>query len=107
LKHIYLTDKGYECAVKTYEKHVFFTNLLINLGLEKDAASDEARLIEHAVSDQTFEKIKNTYNKLPCGQIGFCPGVRKESHDDYGKKHKRKSGAEVKTKGAAPDAAIS
>jgi Mn-dependent DtxR family transcriptional regulator len=81
MKHIFLTEKGYECAVKTYEKHVFFMNLLIGMGVEREEADEEACYIEHNVSDRIFELFKEALSKRPCGRLGFCPGIHMERPD--------------------------
>jgi Mn-dependent DtxR family transcriptional regulator len=102
MKHIYLTEKGYVCAVKTYEKHIFFMNLLMSMGVEKEEASDMACSIEHTVSDKTFEFIKEAINKKPCGRLGFCPGVRVENHDvPHTKKSRKKTSEAVQTESDA------
>ena len=36
--NLVLTDKGIEMASKTYEKHCFFTRLLVEAGVEPKAA---------------------------------------------------------------------
>ena len=56
---LHLTDVGREVAEKTYEKHCFFTRLLVDAGVEpKDAEQDACRM-EHAISDDSFQKIKS------------------------------------------------
>jgi Mn-dependent DtxR family transcriptional regulator len=98
LKHIYLTEMGYACAVKTYEKHVYFMNLLVSLGMKPEKADVEACSIEHGVSDETFEFIKEALNTRACGRMGFCPGLRIKKQDHDVKKRGKKAG------GAADDA---
>lgn len=54
-----LTDIGREVAEKTYEKHCFFTRLLVEAGVEPTAAEQDACRMEHAISDDSFQKIKS------------------------------------------------
>ena len=54
-----LTDVGREIAEKTYEKHCFFTRLLVDAGVEPKAAEQDACRMEHAISDDSFQKIKS------------------------------------------------
>ena len=55
---IKLLDEGRKIALKTLEKHEYLTNLFIKIGVYKEEAEDEACKIEHAITDETFEKIK-------------------------------------------------
>jgi len=62
---ITLTGRGYEIAQKTYERHAFFTNWLIKLGVDEQTAREDACGIEHVISANSFEAIKNAVmNKL-------------------------------------------
>ena len=56
---LHLTDLGREVAEKTYEKHCFFTRLLVDAGVEPKAAEQDACRMEHAISDDSFQKIKS------------------------------------------------
>ena len=53
-----LTDIGREVAEQTYEKHCFFTHLLIDAGVEPKTAEQDACRMEHAISDNSFQKMK-------------------------------------------------
>ena len=53
-----LTDIGYELARKIYERHMILTDMLVALGVDHDTASEDACRIEHAISDKSFEAIK-------------------------------------------------
>ena len=55
---LHLTDVGREVAEKTYEKHCFFTHLLIDAGVEPKTAEQDACRMEHAISDNSFQKMK-------------------------------------------------
>lgn len=54
-----LTKEGHEIAFKTLEKHEFFTNLFIEIGVSPDKARQEACSMEHSMSEETFEKFKS------------------------------------------------
>ena len=56
---ITLTDTGLAIAQKIYERHTLLTQLLIRLGVSPETASADACKIEHNLSDETFEAIKN------------------------------------------------
>ena len=58
-RFLHLTDVGQEVAEKTYEKHCFFTRLLVDAGVEPKAAERDACRMEHAISDDSFQKIKS------------------------------------------------
>ena len=58
-RHIILTSLGRRVAEKVYEKHEFFRKQLISLGVDKDVAHRDACQMEHAISDESFEKLKN------------------------------------------------
>ena len=59
-----LTDSGLEIARKIYERHTVITRLLVALGVSAETAAADACKVEHAISDETFEAIKNYANKL-------------------------------------------
>ena len=56
---ISLTDSGRSLAEKIYERHNILTSFFIRLGVSEAAASEDACRIEHVISDETFEAIKN------------------------------------------------
>lgn len=56
---ISLTPEGREKAKKIYERHTILTNFLIKLGVNEAVASEDACKIEHAISDESIEAIKN------------------------------------------------
>lgn len=55
---IYLTESGKTIAEMIYERHELLTNWLINLGVDREIASEDACLIEHVISSDSFEAIK-------------------------------------------------
>lgn len=56
---LYLTDTGRAVAEKIYERHCFFKHRLIDVGVDEKTAEKEACLLEHSLSDDSFNKIKN------------------------------------------------
>ena len=60
---LHLTDKGRGIARKIYERHRFFTEQLIEAGVEAEIAEQEACQIEHALSQESFEILRDSYNQ--------------------------------------------
>ena len=57
--HIVLTPSGREIAERIYERHTLLTNLLTALGVTPETAAEDACRIEHVISAESFEAIKN------------------------------------------------
>ena len=57
--HIALTDSGKAVAEKILSRHAILTELLVRLGVSRDTASADACKMEHIISDETFDAIKN------------------------------------------------
>lgn len=55
---IYLTDTGRQIAEMIYERHEFFTQWLISLGVNPDTAAQDACKIEHVLSPESFAAVK-------------------------------------------------
>lgn len=58
---ITLTDSGKELAETIYERHTVLSELLIRLGVDEKTATDDACRIEHVISDESFQAIKQYY----------------------------------------------
>lgn len=56
--YITLTDGGKKIAEKIYERHNVLAEALKMLGVSETAATADACKIEHDISDESFEKIK-------------------------------------------------
>ena len=56
--YIFLTDSGREIAEMIYERHEFLTNWLVSLGVDSEIAAEDACRIEHVISPESFEAIK-------------------------------------------------
>ena len=59
-----LTDSGREIAEKIYERHTFLTDLLTRIGVSREIAAEDACRLEHAISDVSFEAIKQHAEKV-------------------------------------------
>ena len=59
---ITLTPQGLTEAVKIFERHTVLSQLLKRLGVSDATASGDACKIEHVISDETFEAMKNHMN---------------------------------------------
>ena len=57
--YIHLTDKGLAMAEKILERHTILTDLLVRLGVSQETATNDACRIEHVISDENFEAIRN------------------------------------------------
>ena len=57
--YITLLDKGLAIAEKMYERHTLLTKCLVGLGVDPEIAAEDACRIEHVISEETFEALKN------------------------------------------------
>ena len=57
--YIYLTDSGREIAEMIYERHELISGWLISLGVPSEIALEDACKMEHVISKESFEAIKN------------------------------------------------
>ena len=58
-----LTESGIEIAQKIFERHTVLSQMLTMLGVSKETAAEDACKIEHVISDETFQAIKNHLRK--------------------------------------------
>ena len=56
---IFLTEKGAALAQKCKERHQIVLDFLIRLGVDAETAQYDAEGIEHHISEQTLEIMKN------------------------------------------------
>ncbi len=61
--YISLLEAGKDIAERIYERHTLLTRFLINLGVNEKTAVEDACKIEHDISNETFEKLKNHVKK--------------------------------------------
>ncbi|MBQ6510251.1 MAG: metal-dependent transcriptional regulator [Flexilinea sp.] len=57
-REIDLTPAGREIAERIYERHVVISQILMKIGVEETTAVKEACRIEHVISQDSFEKLK-------------------------------------------------
>lgn len=55
-----LTDEGHRVATEVLERHQTLTRMLTSLGVSPDVAADDACRIEHVISQETFDRIKDS-----------------------------------------------
>ena len=60
---IALTEKGLSVAERMYERHNLIADLLIRLGVSEDVAYEDSCKIEHYLSQESFDKIKEYMQK--------------------------------------------
>ena len=58
-RFLHLTDAGMKVAQEVYERHCFFRDSLIRIGVEPETAEQEACMLEHDLSQDSFLKIKD------------------------------------------------
>ena len=60
---LHLTDIGREVAEQIYERHRFFTERLIAAGVDPETAERDACRIEHVISDESFQCLKEAMSQ--------------------------------------------
>ena len=58
---ISLTQEGRKIASGVYERHKLLTEVIVSLGIDRKTASADACKIEHDLSENTYNAIKNYY----------------------------------------------
>lgn len=61
---ISLTDIGSQIAKGVYEKHNVLASILKYLGVDESLAIDDACKLEHQISDESFNKLKDYFSPL-------------------------------------------
>ena len=56
--YITLLDSGRQIAEKIYERHTTLSKWLVSLGVDAKTAAEDACIIEHIISSESFEAIK-------------------------------------------------
>ncbi|MBR2500055.1 MAG: metal-dependent transcriptional regulator [Clostridia bacterium] len=62
--YISLTKRGSEVAEYVYKRHKLITEMLVRVGVSLETAKEDACRIEHDISDETFLKFKEFYEKI-------------------------------------------
>ena len=60
---LHLTDIGREVAEQIYEKHRFSTERLIAAGVDPETAEQDACRIEHVISEESFQCLKEAMSQ--------------------------------------------
>lgn len=58
-----LSEEGLKIGEAMYERHEYVAELLMSLGVSKETAYHDSCLIEHDLSDESFEAIKKARSK--------------------------------------------
>lgn len=58
-----LLPPGREIAERIYERHQLLTRLFVSLGVDQKTAEDDACKVEHDLSEVTFQKLKEAFEK--------------------------------------------
>lgn len=61
---ILLTDEGYNIANEMFERHNIISSLLIRLGVKESIALEDACKIEHNLSQESYDALKNLLEKM-------------------------------------------
>ncbi len=61
--NLILTGSGLSIALKIYERHLVISQFLISIGVDEEIAKKDACRMEHVISDESFEKIKQLSHK--------------------------------------------
>ena len=56
-----LLEPGREIAERIYSRHRLLTHFFMQLGVDEKTATDDACRIEHVISDESFQAIKQYY----------------------------------------------
>ena len=57
--HIALTESGRRIAETIYERHTVLSQMLIDLGVDPETATEDACRMEHVISPESFDAIKH------------------------------------------------
>lgn len=60
---IHFTDKGKEYAENIYERHEVLTSFFVSLGVSKLIAESDACKVEHVISPELYQTIKQIVDK--------------------------------------------
>ena len=62
---LHLTDEGRAIAERIYERHRFFTDFFTSIGVDPHQAETDACQMEHAISTESFDKLKDFLKDYP------------------------------------------
>lgn len=61
--YLCLTEKGRSVAQEIYDRHCFFRDELIKIGVDEKTAAEDACKLEHAISNVSFKRLKEKLRK--------------------------------------------
>ena len=61
--YVELTKEGEKIAKATYERHQVISRALMSLGVSEKTALEDACAVEHIISDETFQVLKEKIKK--------------------------------------------
>ena len=61
---ITLTKKGYKYGCEMFERHKVLTRFFEAIGVPAEQAEDEACMVEHDISEETFKKWAEYIEKI-------------------------------------------
>ena len=61
--NILLLEAGKKIAEELFEKHTILTRCLTAIGVPEEIAAEDACRIEHVISKESFEAIKESFNR--------------------------------------------
>jgi len=61
--YISLTEEGMKIAKSTWEKHCFLVDFFKHIGVSEEIADRDSCLIEHQLSEESFNKLKKWYKE--------------------------------------------
>lgn len=62
--HITLTEKGLAIAERTLERHNVISQIFLSLGVSEETAYEDACRVEHYISQETFDRMKECYHEI-------------------------------------------
>ncbi len=62
--YITLTEKGMQHAQNVLDRHLLLENWLIDIGVSKETAYEDACKMEHGLSEETFTAMKSFFEKI-------------------------------------------
>ena len=75
--HIFFTPSGEKTAEGIYSKHLLLAKLLIISGVDEETAEQEACLMEHDISDETYGRLKEILDLYTSEEYkGVCQNCR-------------------------------
>ena len=62
--NISLTDEGHKIATSVYNRHKVLTRVFTMLGVSEEVAKEDACKVEHAISEETFDKLTEYLDRI-------------------------------------------